>query len=243
MPSAELAIRARNLGKSFWMGTRGERRTVPQMLRRWVTGNSPQRLHWALQNLNFDIQRGEILGVMGPNGAGKSTLLLLLARILAPSEGTLQVFGKTNPFFQLSAGLEHRLTVLDNFSLCSALLGMSRKHFQKKLSEMIAFSGLEEYLYAHYGELSAGFAARLPLATAIHADLDIILVDEMLAVGDHAFQSKCMEVFRGFKKQGKTLVIASHSRDLIQSLSTHALYLDKGRPVYLGDATDMPPAP
>ncbi len=189
---------------------------------------------WALRDLTFKLRYGEILGLIGPNGAGKSTLLSLMAGILGASEGTLRIAARTQPFFQLSAGLESRLSVLENFALCAALLGISRRDFKRKLPRIIEFSGLENYLYACYGELSTGLAARLPFSTAVHADLDVVLIDEMLGVGDRMFQAKCLAEFERLKKQGKTLVVASHDMGLIRSLCPRALYLRGGRPVFLG---------
>lgn len=234
--AGELALRAVELGKRFFIDSVYERRTVPATLRRWLTGRRDQRELWALRGVSFELKRGEILGVIGPNGAGKSTLLLLLAEILIPTEGRLEVFGRTDPFFQLAAGLQPRLSVLDNLILCSALLGMSGAEFRRALPEIVAFTGLEEYLQARYGELSCGMAARLPFAVAMHADLDILLVDEMLAVGDDAFQKKCLETFHKMRREGRTLVVVSHSRNIIESLCGRTLYLDGGRPRFVGDS-------
>ena len=125
--------------------------------------------------------------MIGPNGAGKSTLLILLAEVLGPTEGRVEVNGGTNIFFQLGSGLQPQLTVLDNFSVCAALLGMPRERFHEILPAIVAYSGLKDYLHARYGELSSGLAARVPFATAVHADLDIIMADgEQITVGpDH----------------------------------------------------------
>ena len=234
--NADIVIRAEGLGKRFLIGTRDERRTVSSRLRRALTGATPHRELCALRGLDLEIRRGDIFGIIGPNGAGKSTLLLLLARILAPSSGHLRVAGKTDPFFQLAAGLRPNLSVLDNLSLCAALLGISRKEFQRRLPRILDFSGLHDYLYARYGELSSGLAARLPFAVAIHADLDIILIDEMLAVGDRAFQAQCTAAITDLAARGKTLVLVSHSLEMVRSLCSRALYLRGGEAAFCGDA-------
>ncbi|HAZ08918.1 MAG TPA: ATP-binding protein [Elusimicrobia bacterium] len=231
-----IVIRAEGLGKRFLIGTRDERRTVASRLRRALTGGTSQRELWALRGLDLQVRRGDIFGIIGPNGAGKSTLLLLLARILAPSSGHLRVKGKTDPFFQLAAGLRPNLSVLDNLSLCAALLGIPRREFQRRLPRILDFSGLHDYLYARYGELSSGLAARLPFAVALHADLDIILIDEMLAVGDRAFQAQSIESFKALASRGKTLVLVSHSLEMVRSLCSRALYLRQGEAVFCGDA-------
>ncbi|NNN05947.1 MAG: ABC transporter ATP-binding protein [Elusimicrobia bacterium] len=233
--SGKIALEARGLGKKFTIGAREERRTVMEAVARTLTGSAPRRDLWAVRGLDLTVERGEILGVIGENGAGKSTLLLLLSRILGPSEGTLRVFGKTDPFFQLAAGLRPRLSVRDNMALCAALLGLSRADFQRRREEIVAFSELGEYLEARLGELSTGLAARLPFAAAIHADLDIILVDEMLSVGDLKFKAKCFKAFRSLAAQGKTIVVVSHDLDSVRALCARSLYLRGGRAEFLGE--------
>ena len=234
----ELAIRAEGLGKRYLIGSREGRPTVLGRLRRGVLGRPDRRELWALRGLDLEIARGEIFGVIGPNGAGKSTLLLLLAGILAPTAGALTLSGRTDPFFQLAAGLRPGLTVLDNFRLCAALLGLSRAELKRRLPAMLEFSELGGSLYSRYGELSAGMAARLPFSVAIHADLDIIVIDEMLAVGDRAFQAQCIKAFQALAARGKTLVLVSHNMDFIEELCGRALYLVEGEAVYCGPAKE-----
>ncbi|OGS12995.1 MAG: hypothetical protein A2234_08195 [Elusimicrobia bacterium RIFOXYA2_FULL_58_8] len=235
-PARGPAIRVENLGKRFLIGVKAEKESFLGTTRRLMTGWTRQRELWALRNVSFSVEWGETFGIIGPNGAGKSTLLLLLAQILAPTEGRCLVSSRTHCFFRLGAALQPRLTVLENFSLCSALLGLDRAEFRRRLPGMIAFSGLEDYLYARYGDLSTGLAARLPFSAAIHADLDTILVDEMLMVGDRAFQAKCLKAFRDLKARGKTLVMVSHSLPQIEELCSRALYLNAGRTAFLGDS-------
>jgi len=232
------AIRARGLGKRFRIGTREGRRTLLSALRHNLTGASAHRDLWALRGLDVDVERGEIFGVVGSNGAGKSTLLLLLAGILAPTEGTLDVQGKTDPFFQFAAALRPELAVKDNIALCAALLGIPDRQLKRRFDRIVEFSGLSDFLYARYGELSTGMAARLPFAVAVHADLDIILVDEMLSVGDRAFQQKCLETFRALSREGKTLVVVSHDLNLIGELCGRAVLLERGRAAYCGPAAE-----
>ena len=230
----DVAISAESLGKRFLIGAADQRRTALGALRRAITGRADTRELWALRGLDFEIRRGERVGLIGANGAGKSTLLLLLARILAPTEGRLEMRGKVDPFFQLGAGLQPRLTVLDNFALCAALLGIPRKAFRRALPKMLEFSGLGDYRNAAYGELSSGLAARLPFAVAVHADLDIVVVDEAFSVGDRMFQARCLEVFEDFRRRGRTVVLASHDLDLVRRLCGRTLYLRGGRAAFLG---------
>lgn len=232
----DIAISASGLGKRYSIGAIEARPTLLGRLRQSLTGQGPQRDLWALRGLDLEVRQGEIFGIVGRNGAGKSTLLLLLGGIIAPTEGTLRVAGKTDPFFQLAAGLKPGLTVHDNMRLCAALLGMPRREFNKRLEKMLAFSQLEPYLGARMGELSSGLAARVPFSVAIHSDLDLMLIDEMLDIGDVAFQKRCHGVFRSLAESGKTLIVVSHSLNAIRTLCHRALYLKSGRPEALGPA-------
>jgi ABC-2 type transport system ATP-binding protein len=234
----DIVIRTLGLGKRFFIGSKAEKESFLGTTRRLVTGTGSPRALWALRNLDLEVPRGETLGIIGPNGAGKSTLLLMLSRILAPSEGRVEIVGKTDQFFGLDEGLHAKLTVRENMALCATLLGMSREAFAERMPAMLEFSRLHDYLYAKLGELSTGLAARVAFSVAIHGDLDIILVDEKLAVGDSTFQDKCLSVFRDFQKQGKTLLIVSHSLRLIDRLCSRTLYLNAGRTAYLGDTSE-----
>ncbi len=232
---ADWAVRLESIGKRFEIGAAQQRPSLLQTARRWLTGSVEKRELWALRGVDLEVRRGEILGLIGPNGAGKSTILLLTARILVPTEGSISLRGRTNPFFQLSAGLQPELTVRENFSLCAALLGIPRADYRRHFDRIVEFAELRPYLNARLAELSTGLAARVPFSTAVHADLDILLVDEMLSVGDAAFQAKCRDVFMRFKRQGKTLLIVSHNLDLIRTLCDRCLYLSDGRVRYLGE--------
>ncbi len=232
--SAAPAIQLKAVGKRYWISSLDVRRGVLESAARLFSGESRRRPLWALRDVSFELPRGEILGVIGPNGAGKSTLLLLLAGILGTTEGSLRVNGRTHLFFQLASGLQPRLTVLDNIYVCAALLGMPRRKLRKLLPSIIEFSGLKDYLHARFGELSTGLAARLSFATAVHADMDIVLADEMIAVGDEAFREKCFRTFMAFRKQGKTMVLSSHGMDTIENLATRVLYLNQGGVAYYG---------
>ncbi len=234
----DTAIAASGLGKRFMIGAADERRTLWRAVHQAVTGRGARRELWALRDLDFEVRRGEMFGIVGPNGAGKSTLLLLMAGIFQPTAGTIRISGKTDPFFQLGAGLKPRLSVRDNFALSAALLGIPRREFLERLPRMLEFSGLQDYLYARLGELSSGLMARLPFAAALHADLDIIVIDEMLSVGDRAFQARCREAFKSFVSQGKTIVLVSHDVDLIRAQCGRALYLKAGQAEFCGPAGD-----
>ncbi|MBI5624185.1 MAG: ABC transporter ATP-binding protein, partial [Elusimicrobia bacterium] len=200
-----------------------------------LSGAGTRRPLWALQDVSLAVDPGEAVGVIGPNGAGKTTLLLIVAGLLAPTSGTVEVRGRVNPFFQLAAGLHPRFTVLENFSLCASLLGMPQRAFARHLPSIIEFSGLEGYLHARFGELSSGLAARVAFSVAVHAELDIILIDEALAMGDKSFQAKCRRAFEGFKREGKTLLVVSHEPDALARLCARIVYLKDGRVASCGE--------
>ena len=234
----DIALRLRGVSKRFYLSDNLRRESALSTTYRLLTGESEHRPIWAVKEVSFELSRGEILGVIGPNGAGKSTLLLLAAQIIEPTEGIVEVFGRTSSFFQLAAGLSPKLSVLESFELTAALLGMTPAHFRKLLPQIVDFSGLEEFLYAKYGELSSGMAARVAFSTAVHADLDIILVDEGMSVGDESFQNKCREKLDGLRKEGKTFVIVSHELDKMSTMAKRVLYLNRGYPVFFGDAQE-----
>ena len=227
--SAEPVVSAAGLGKHYDLTLGFGRESTPQAIRRMAVGASGRRLHWAVRDASFEIGRGEIVGLIGPNGAGKSTLLLLLAGIAAPSEGTVKTRGRADIFFQLGSALSPRLSVLDNLFLCSALLGQDRARTRAQADRILEFSGLTQYRNALYGVLSSGMAARLPFAVALHGELDFVLSDEAVAVGDAAFQARCAEAFEDMRKAGKTVVLATHSLEMVRVLCTRAIYLDEGR--------------
>ncbi|NLO90902.1 MAG: ATP-binding cassette domain-containing protein, partial [Elusimicrobia bacterium] len=235
---SDIALRLRGVSKRFYLSDNLRRESAWATTYRLLTGESEHRPIWAVKEVSLELKRGEMLGIIGPNGAGKSTLLLLAAQILEPTEGVVEVYGKTSSFFQLAAGLSPKLSVLESFELTAALLGMDRARYRKLLPQIIEFSGLEEFLYAKYGELSSGMAARVAFSTAVHSDLDIILIDEGMSVGDEAFQNKCKEKLYGLLGAGKTFIIISHELDKIASLSSRILYLNRGYPVFLGEPAD-----
>lgn len=227
--SADIVLSAAGLGKAYDLALSFGRESMPQTLHRLATGASRRRVHWAVRGLDFEVSRGEIVGVIGPNGAGKSTLLLLLAGIAAPTEGSVTTGRRVDLFFQLGSALSPRLTVLDNLRLCAALLGHERARTLAQADRILEFAGLTEYRDALFGVLSSGMAARLPFSVALHGDLDVVLADEAVSVGDAAFQLRCAEAFQNLRKSGKTVVLATHSLETVRDLCTRALYLDEGR--------------
>jgi len=223
-----LAVQAEGLGKRF-------QRTVPRhhtligRVRHQLLGDALPPSVWALKDLDLCVRRGECLGISGPNGAGKTTLLKLIAGILHPTEGSVRVFGSTNAFFQIGAGIQGELSVRDNIEISGILMGLSRGEVRGRMGAILGFSELAELADVRMAELSTGQAARVAFSTAIHSELDILLVDEVLAVGDAAFQEKCFAAFELLRAEGKTLLVASHDMGVLDRICTRGLGLRAGR--------------
>lgn len=237
--SDESVIEASGLAKRFAIHTRRERLLSSRVLSLFRGGHDETRPLWAVQGVDLRIQKGECLGVIGSNGAGKTTLLMLLAGLLAPTEGRLRVRGRVGPFFQIGSGLHHDLPVLDNIRLSAALFGMSRAETDRRIAAIVEFGELGDYLHARLGELSSGFQIRVPFSTALHADMDLLIMDELFAVGDARFQSKCMERLAALRQRGATVILASHDMTLIRSLCSRVVRLEHGRIVAQGDPATL----
>lgn len=239
MSNNQTAIKAENIGKLYTVHTRATQTLPRQILSFLGIGTDLTRKLWGVRRIDLTVQRGQSLGLIGPNGSGKTTLLYLLAGLLAPTEGEVHIHGRVNPFFQIGSGLHSDLPVFDNIRLAAALFGMTSGQFEERLDAIVDFSGLEKYLYARMGELSSGYAVRVPFATALHSDLDIMLIDEILMVGDLIFSEKCLKRMNELKNEGKTMVLASHSLDLIQAHCSKAIHLDNGQLINEGDPEEV----
>jgi lipopolysaccharide transport system ATP-binding protein len=183
---------------------------------------------YALRDINLKVDNGEFLGIIGKNGAGKSTLLKLIARVLEPTSGTISINGNIAPFLELGIGFQGDLTVKDNVFLYGALLGMSRQEIEGKYDWIIDFSGLERFVDAKLKNLSSGMQVRLGFSITVSVESPILLVDEVLAVGDIDFQRKCYDSFESFKKNGRTILFVSHDLNVIEKFCDRAILLEKG---------------
>ncbi len=224
---AEVAIRARKLGKQYRIQTYRDKTVFRHVLS--FMGQGPARKPlWALRDIDLEIKRGECVGLIGPNGAGKSTLLQVLGGFLTPSEGTVECHGRITPFLGLGAAVYSDLPVLDNLRLIGSLLGLTTSEMKRKLSDIVSFAEIEDYLYARLGELSSGYQGRVIFSAALYSPIDILLIDEVFAAGDSAFQNKCMKVMDSLREKGTTIVLASHGLDFVKSYCSRVLYLEKG---------------
>lgn len=183
---------------------------------------------WALKNVSLDIRQGETFGLIGDNGSGKSTLLKCLAKILYPDEGQIKMNGRVAALLEVGSGFHPELSGRENVFLNGSILGMSRKEIQRKFDEIVDFSGVAEFIDQPVKNYSSGMYVRLGFSVAIHVDPEILLVDEVLAVGDEAFQAKCFEKFTEFRKDGKTVVVVSHALGSLVEMCDRVAWLNKG---------------
>ncbi|MGG1877272.1 ABC transporter ATP-binding protein [Paenibacillus cisolokensis] len=183
---------------------------------------------WILKDINLAIEKGEATALVGRNGSGKSTLLKIMTRILFPDTGTLKINGRVSSLLELGAGFHPDFTGLENIYMNASILGLSKKEIDTKLNDIIAFSELEEYIYQPVRIYSSGMYMRLAFSVAISVDPDILLIDEVLAVGDNAFQKKCIEKIKELKGQGKTIVIVTHDNSMVEKICDRAVWINNG---------------
>jgi ABC-type polysaccharide/polyol phosphate transport system ATPase subunit len=231
------AIEARNLGK--WYRVRGLGPptlfgSVVQSVRR-----QKSRHFWALRGVDFEIPAGRTVGVIGPNGSGKSSLLGLVAGTITPSEGSVRAQGRISSLLELGAGFHPDLTGRENVFLNAAILGIPREDIRKRFDAIVDFAGLHEFIDVPVKHYSSGMYVRLGFAVAVEMNPDILLIDEVLAVGDIAFQLKCLDRIRDFQKRGKTLLLVSHALQTVEEFCDEAFLVHHGKLVARGNPQDV----
>jgi len=195
---------------------------------------------WALRGVSFEVKQGEILGIIGRNGAGKSTLLKILSRVTAPTKGEVRVKGRIASLLEVGTGFHPELTGRENIFLNGAILGMNKAEIRSKLDEIVAFAGVETYIDTPVKRYSSGMYVRLAFAVAAHLEPEILIVDEVLAVGDAEFQKKCLgKMEQVSRRQGRTVLFVSHNMAAIQALCEHIIYIDNGRLRGIGSVDDQ----
>jgi len=211
-----------------------------RLLRR---GPAPNKLSarefWALQDVTFDVRRGEAFGIIGSNGAGKSTILKLLSGIMPPTRGTVQVHGRLSALIEVSAGFHPDLTGRENIYLNGTILGMTRAEIRQRFDAIVAFSELEQFLDTPVKRYSSGMFARLGFSVAVHVQPEILIVDEVLSVGDYLFQQKCLERMNEIMAGDATIIFVSHNLRAVATLCTRSLLLDHGRVVQIGPSNEV----
>ncbi len=191
--------------------------------------DTPQGTFWALRDLNLEIKQGEVVGIIGRNGAGKSTLLKILSRITTPTTGQVNIRGRVGALLEVGTGMHSELTGRENIYLNGSILGMRRFEIDKKFDEIVDFSGVEEFLDTPVKRYSSGMRVRLAFAVAAHLDPEILVIDEVLAVGDAEFRKKCLGKMNAISKEGRTVLFVSHNMSAIQNLCDRTILLNKGR--------------
>ncbi|MGQ9513369.1 ABC transporter ATP-binding protein [Thermodesulfitimonas sp.] len=202
----------------------------------WHRGRTDE--FWALKNVNLTIPRGATVGLIGRNGSGKSTLLKIISRILYPTRGTVKVNGRVSTLLELGAGFHPDFTGIENIFLNASILGLTRKEIKERLADIIAFSELGDFIYNPVRTYSSGMYMRLGFAVAVHVDAEILLVDEVLAVGDLAYQEKCLDRIRELRKRGVTIIFVTHDPQQVEELCNLAVWLDKGEIRFIGPAKE-----
>ncbi len=233
----EGAIRVHDLGIRFTRN-RAARRNFKDLFAGRTRRRKPDEF-WPLRNVSFDVAPGEAIGVVGRNGQGKSTLLKLVAQVMLPDEGTVAVEGGVAPLIEITGGFVNDLTVRDNVNLTAGLHGMTTREIAERFDEIIAFAELESFVDTPYKHLSSGMKVRLAFAVISRLEEPIILVDEVLAVGDAAFKAKCYTRIEELLAGGRTLFFVSHSEKDLLRFCRRGLYLDKGRLVLDGPIRDV----
>lgn len=193
----------------------------------------------ALNDISFDVDRGDVFGIVGLNGSGKSTLLKIVSGILKPTNGTIDVRGNISPLIELGAGFDYDLTARENVMLNGLVLGYTKEHMVKKIDEIIEFSELQDFMDVAVKNFSSGMVARLGFAIATSVVPEILIVDEILSVGDFKFQEKCEERMNQMMAGGTTVLIVSHSISQIERLCTHVMWLEKGNVIKIGEAKEV----
>jgi len=236
-------IEVRNVSKRFRYHREG--RSFQQSFINWLwrRRRAPQRAEeaffWPLRDISFSVQRGDSLGIIGHNGSGKSTLLKLLTGILEPTAGEIQVRGRVSSLLELGAGFHPDLTGRENIYLNGSMYGLSRAQMRERIDSIIDFAELHEFIDTPVKHYSSGMYVRLGFAVAIHSDPDLLLVDEVLAVGDAAFQYKCLDAVQSFRQAGGTLVLVTHDLSSIRTICNRALWLEKGEIQAAGAPLDV----
>lgn len=233
--SKKIALRVTNLSKSFLLPHEKHTTLKSVVVNPFRRSKGVEHQH-VLRNLSFEVEEGEFLGIIGRNGGGKSTLLKILASIYAPGTGTVEVNGKLVPFIELGVGFNPELTGRDNVYLNGALLGFSDAEIDDIYDDIVSFAELERFMDQKLKNYSSGMQVRLAFSLATRSKADILLVDEVLAVGDVAFQKKCYEYFASLKKNKKTVIFISHDMNAVREYCTRAILIDGGEIVATGSA-------
>jgi ABC-2 type transport system ATP-binding protein/lipopolysaccharide transport system ATP-binding protein len=233
-----IAISIENVSMKFSL-SKDKITTLKEHVVKIIKGQVFYEDFWALRDVSFDIKRGEVFGIMGFNGAGKSTLLKIIAGVFKPTLGNVAVNGNISPLLELGAGFDPEFSARDNIYMNGAMYGYSPSFMEKKFNEIIDFAELRDFEDVALKNFSTGMYARLGFAVATSVDPDILIVDEVLGVGDYRFQAKCMERMNNLMANGATVLLVSHDIHTVKAMCTRAVLLEKGSIVCIGDVEEV----
>ncbi len=230
------AVRFSHVHKVFYLNAGVGLKTILLHFPSYLKERKSRRIE-ALKDISFTIEKGEAFGIMGPNGSGKSTTLGLIAGVMKPTSGSVDVRGRVAPLLELGAGFHSELSGRENIILNAVILGLTKREALAKMDSIIEFSELGEFIDQPIRTYSTGMLARLGFSVAVHIDPEILLVDEILAVGDESFQKKCMQRMMEFKQKGVTIVLVSHNRQHVYEICDRVAHIDRGRLVSIENSS------
>jgi len=240
---SDIAIKVENLSKKYTIGTKVSGSLRETIVHKWNSlsnkTNCNNEEFWALKDISFEVKQGEILGIIGKNGAGKSTLLKVLSRITEPTSGRFVMNGRVSSLLEVGTGFHPELTGRENIYLNGTILGMTRKEVKQKFDEIVDFSGVEKFIDTPVKHYSSGMYVRLAFAVAAHLEPEILIIDEVLAVGDAEFQKKCLGKMDSVAKEGRTVLFVSHNMGAVNSLCSNCILLNNGNIVTNNKTADV----
>ncbi|MPZ23294.1 MAG: ATP-binding cassette domain-containing protein [Dehalococcoidia bacterium] len=234
LTASDTAIEFHGVSKRFSI----REKTLMELLPRVIGGRDADAFY-ALRDVSFKVERGKVLGIIGRNGGGKSTTLKLIAGVMVPTRGEVSVRGRVSPLIELGAGFHPELTGRDNIFLNGSILGLSWRQIRERFDEIVEFAGLAEFIDTPVKRYSSGMYGRLGFSVAIHCEPEILLVDEVMAVGDLTFQKKCEERMSRFRDRGVTIVLVTHGLELVKTFCDRALLYEEGRVLAGGEPTEV----
>jgi lipopolysaccharide transport system ATP-binding protein len=249
---SDIAIRVDNLGKKYRIGQREPYKTLRDAILNWTSlpakcfrtridsnEREENKPFWALKDVSFDIEQGEVVGIIGRNGAGKSTLLKILSRITTPTNGSIEVHGRIGSLLEIGTGFHQELTGRENIFLSGSIIGMKRREIEEKFNDIVEFAEIDKFINTPVKRYSSGMYVRLAFAVAAHLNTEILLVDEVLAVGDVAFRKKCLGHMGEIADEGRTVLFVSHDLSAISNLCSKCLLLENGKLIEKGPTTEI----
>jgi lipopolysaccharide transport system ATP-binding protein len=234
----KLAIKIEGISKKYAVGKQKDSSLRGSLASVFSKGAKKQDDFWALKNVSFEVEKGDVIGIIGKNGAGKSTLLKVLSQITKPTEGRIEIDGRVASLLEVGTGFHPELTGRENVYLNGTILGMTRNEVKSKFDEIVAFSGVEKFIDTPVKHYSSGMYVRLAFAVAAHLEPEILIIDEVLAVGDAEFQKKCLGKMKDVAGQGRTVLFVSHNLAAVKSLCNKGVHIKNGEVMFLGTSSD-----